>query len=253
MFTRAIVKKPCKNIVKGISTTGAEIPDYEKALAQHRDYILALKKCGLEITILEADENFPDSCFIEDIALLTPHCCIITNPGAASRKGEILGIKDILGQFYPNVEKIESPGTLEAGDVMMVGKHFCIGLSERTNKIGAEQMISILKKYGMSASTIILRKVLHLKTGLSYIEDNNLIACGEFLSIPEFKKFKILEIPETEAYAANCVWINGFVLIPKNYPVSKEIIKRAGYKTIELDVSEFRKLDGGLSCLSLRF
>jgi len=253
MFTRAIVKKPCKNIVMGISATGAEIPDYEKALAQHRDYILALKKCGLEVTILEADENFPDSCFIEDVALLTPHCCIITNPGAASRKGEILGIKDVLNQFYLNVEKIESPGTLEAGDVMMVGKHFYIGLSERTNKIGAEQMISILKKYGMSASTIILRKVLHLKTCLSYIENNNLIACGEFLSKPGFNKFNILEIPETEAYSANCVWINDFVLIPKGFPNSKDLIEGAGHKTIELDVSEFRKIDGGLSCLSLRF
>ncbi len=252
MFTKAIVKKPCRNITSGISKAGAEIPDYEKALAQHRDYILALKKCGLEVTILEADEDFPDSCFIEDVALLTPHCCIITRPGAPSRLGEIVGIKDVLDRFYSCIEKIESPGTLEAGDVMMVGRHFYIGLSGRTNKTGAEQMISILRKYGMSASTITLEKVLHLKTGLSYLENNNLIACGEFVSMPEFRKFNILEISEAEAYAANCVWINSFVLVPKGFPVSMKMIEDAGYKTIEVDVSEFRKLDGGLSCLSLR-
>ena len=253
MFTKAIVKKPCKNIILGISTNRAEIPDYEKAMIQHSEYILTLKKCGLEVTILEADENFPDSCFIEDVALFTPYCGIITNPGASSRKGEISGIKSVVSRFFANIEKIKVPGILEAGDVMMVGNHFYIGLSERTNLNGAEQMISILKKYGMSASTITLEKVLHLKTGLSYLENNNLLACGEFISKPEFEKFNILEIPETEAYAANCVWINDFVLIPIGFPVSKDLIEGAGYKTIELDVSEFRKLDGGLSCLSLRF
>lgn len=253
MFTKAIVKKPCRNITLGISKAGAEIPNYEKVLIQHGEYVFALKKCGLEVHVLEADENFPDSCFIEDVALLTPHCCITTNPGAPSRKGEIVGIKDVLGRFYSDIEKIESPGTLEAGDVMMVGRHFYIGLSERTNKIGAKQMISILNKYGMSATTISLEKDLHLKTGLSYLENNNLIACGEFVSKPEFKKFHILEISEADAYAANCVWINGFVLVPKGYPISRKIIEDAGYKTIEVDVSEFKKLDGGLSCLSLRF
>jgi len=128
-----------------------------------------------------------------------------------------------------------------------------IGLSERTNLNGAEQVISILNKYGMSGSVIKLEKVLHLKTGLSYLENNNLVACGEFLSNTEFKKFNIIEIPKEESYAANCVWINNKVLIPKGYTKAKQKIIDAGYTVIEIDVSEFRKLDGGLSCLSLRF
>jgi len=253
MFTKAIVRKPGRSIVNGLTEAGLGKPDYEKAIEQHAEYVKALKSCGLEVRELPADEIFPDSTFVEDVALLTPHCAIITNPGAPSRKGEIVSIKEVIREYYKDVEKIHSPGTVEAGDIMMVGSHFYIGLSKRTNPAGAEQMISILNKYGMTGSTVKLEKVLHLKTGLAYLENNNLVACGEFLSNPVFKKFNIIEIPEDESYAANCVWINDNVLIPKGYPVAKGKITVTGYNVIEVDVSEFRKLDGGLSCLSLRF
>ncbi len=252
-FSKAIVRKPCKSMVNGLTGANLGMPDYDKAVQQHKNYVQALKDCGLTVRVLEADENFPDSTFVEDVALLTPHCAIITNPGAHSRRGEISGIKNIVRDYYSNVGEILSPGTLEAGDVMMVGDHFYIGLSERTNSAGAEQAIFILNKYGMTGSIVKLEKVLHLKTGLAYLENNNLVACGEFLSNSEFKKFNIIEIPEEESYAANCVWINDNVLIPAGYPAAKQKIIDSGYRIIEIDVSEFRKLDGGLSCLSLRF
>jgi dimethylargininase len=252
MFTKAIVRKPGKSLVIGLTEAGLGKPNYDKAIKQHAGYVKALQNCGLEVLELPADENFPDSTFIEDVALLTPHCAVITNPGAPSRKGEIVSIKEVIREYYKDVEEIHSPGTVEAGDIMMVGNHFYIGLSNRTNAAGAEHMISILNKYGMTGSTVKLEKVLHLKTGLAYLENNNLIACGEFLSNSEFKKFNIIEIPEEENYGANCVWINDKVLVPEGYPVTKCKIKAAGYNVIEIDVSEFRKLDGGLSCLSLR-
>jgi len=253
MFTKAIVRKPGRSIINGLSIANLGKPDYEKAIEQHAAYVNALKSCGLEVRELPADEIFPDSTFVEDVALLTPRCAVITNPGAPSRRGEIVSIKEIIREYYKEVEEIHSPGTIEAGDIMMVGSHFYIGLSNRTNSAGAEQMINILNKYGMSGSTVKLEKVLHLKTGLAYLENNNLVACGEFLSNPEFQKFNIIEIPEEESYAANCVWINNNVLVPKGYPAAKSKLKAVGYNVIEVDVSEFRKLDGGLSCLSLRF
>ena len=253
MFKNAIVRTPCKNMVNGLTTAGLGIPDYKKALAQHSNSIKALKKSGLKVAVLEADENFPDSTFVEDVALLTPKCAIITNPGAISRKGEIAGMKKILSKFYSNIEEIQNPGLVEAGDIMMVGSHFYIGLSERTNKEGAQQIIKLLEKYELSGSMVSLEKVLHLKTGVAYLENNNLIACGEFVSKKEFQKFNIIEIDENESYAANCIWVNNKVLIPKGFPKAKKTIENAGYQTIEIDVSEFQKLDGGLSCLSLRF
>jgi len=228
-------------------------PDYNKALEQHHEYIKALQYCGLEVIILPADERYPDSTFVEDTALLTPHCAIFTNPGAESRKGEIAIIRETIADFYNTIETIKPPGTVEAGDIMMVGNNSYIGLSERTNEEGANQMISILRHYGMNAIPIKMHEMLHLKTGLSYIENNYLMITKEFLNEPTFQQFKQLEVSSEEAYAANSVWINDRVLVPQGFPNTKALIESAGYETIVIDTSEFRKIDGGLSCLSLRF
>jgi len=252
MFTKAIVRKPCKNLASGITTANMGLPEYSKALLQHENYINVLQDCGLKVIIMEADDNYPDSTFIEDTALLTPKCAIIMKPGAQSRRGETTAIAELLKDHFENIEAISEPGTIEAGDIMMVGKHFYIGLSERTNEAGADQLIDILLKYGMTGSKVKLNKVLHLKTGLSYLEKNNLVISGEFLNHEEFKKFNQIKIKKEEGYAANCIWVNDTVLVPEGFPKSKKAIEQAGYKTIEINVSEFQKLDGGLSCLSLR-
>jgi dimethylargininase len=190
---------------------------------------------------------------VEDTALLAPHCTIITNPGAPSRNGEILEMKKVLIGLYGKVEEIKDPGTLEAGDVMMVGEHYYIGLSERTNLLGANQLIEILNRYGMTGSTETLEQGLHLKSGVSYLENNNLLVTTAFMDKPEFQKFIQIIVDDDESYAANSLWINGNVLVPLGFPKTKQKIEASGFKTIEIDVSEFRKLDGGLSCLSLRF
>ena len=253
MFKYAITRIPCPAVVDGLTGSNFGIPNYENALMQHADYVEALKECGLEVLVLDAKNDFADSCFVEDVALMTPHCAILTNPGAPSRRGEVEHIEASVHNYYDNVERINSPGLTEAGDIMMVGDHYYIGLSERTNQAGADQMIKILEKYGMSGSVVTLMEVLHLKTGLGYLENNNLLACGEFLTKPEFQKFNIIEIDQTESYSANSVWINGTVLVPMGFPGTVEIIKQAGYTVREVDVSEYQKIDGGLSCLSLRF
>jgi dimethylargininase len=252
-FRNAIIRKPSRSIINGLSSVALGIPDYDRACEQHSEYVRALEGCGLKILALDPLEEYPDSTFVEDVALLTTECAIITRPGAKSREGEIEGMEGVLKRFFETIYKIESPGTVEAGDIMMVGKHFYIGISERTNINGASQVINILEKHGMTGSTVKLNQVLHLKTGVSYLENNNLLACGEFLDVPDFRKYNILEIHSDEAYAANCIWVNGTVLVPLGYPKALKIIREAGYPVIELDVSEFRKLDGGLSCLSLRF
>ncbi len=253
MYTKAIVRIPCKNIVNGLTTANLGIPDYKKTLKQHSQYIEALRECGLEVIILEPDEKFPDSTFVEDTALLTPHCAIICNPGAPSRKGEIVEINQVLKRYFSIIEHIKDPGTVDAGDILRVRSHYYIGISERTNLTGAQQVISFLQKYGMSASPVSLKKVLHLKSGVSYLENNDLVASGEFIEKPEFQSFNLIRVDENESYAANCVWINEKVLIAKGFPKTRKAIEKSGYKTIELNVSEFRKVDGGLSCLSLRF
>jgi dimethylargininase len=253
MFTKAIVKTPCRNLINGISAAGLGKPDYPLALKQHAAYVEALETCGLVVNILEPDETFPDSTFVEDTCLVTPGCAVVTRPGALSRRNEIIAIKAAVKALGLPVEEIKAPGTLDAGDVMMVQNHYYVGLSNRTNADGARQLETILNRYRMTASTITLESVLHLKTGISYLENNRLLAFGEFLTKPELSGFEIIPVPADEAYAANSVWINGRVLMPKGYTRTQKQIENAGYETLVVDVSEFRKLDGGLSCLSLRF
>lgn len=253
MFTKAIVRPPAPNMIDGLTSAQLGKPDFILAIKQHGEYVRALESCGLEVICLEADPEFPDSTFVEDVALLTTECAIITHPGAPSRQGEIRGMKKILGSYYDNIETVQPPGNLEAGDVMMVGTHFYIGLSERTNRQGAEQLIMHLQSHGLSGSVIELKDVLHLKTGVAYLEHNTLVACGEFLHHPAFQNFNILPIDKSESYAANCIWVNDTILVPSGFPKTREAIRKVGYHTVDIDVSEFQKVDGGLSCLSLRF
>lgn len=256
MFKNVIVRRPGKSLLEGI-TSAPELgkPDYELALKQHDNYIDALKSCDVEVTVLEALEEFPDSCFVEDTAVLTRECAIISNPGAATRQKESSYMVDTIKKFYPEdkIEYIKYPGTLDGGDVMMVGDHFYAGLSARTNKEGIRQFIEILNKHGLTGSEVSLEKVLHLKTGVNYIENNNMLVSGEFIEKEDFKSYNKIVIPENEDYAANCIWVNDYVIVPAGYPTVEKLVKEAGYNVILVDTSEFRKLDGGLSCLSLRF
>jgi dimethylargininase len=208
-------------------------------LKQHEEYIKSLEKCGLKVEVLQADENFPDGNYVEDVAVLTDEFAIITNPGAESRRDEIENIKAVINKYYDNLEHIKTPGSLEGGDVMKVGKHFYVGISERTNEEGAEQFFRIVEKYGYTGSTVKVSGVLHLKTGMSYMEDGTLLVTGDFL--------------EYKDSAVNCIRLNDFVLMPEGFEKTKLKLKEEGYDIVETPMSEFQKMDGGLTCLSLRF
>ncbi len=255
-FSNIIVRRPCPKVTEGI-TSAPELgkPDYEKALEQHSAYINALVSLGLEVDVLPALPDYPDSCFVEDTCVLTRECAIIDNPGAGTRNGEAALMEPIIRRYYPEdrIEHIVAPGTLEGGDVMMVGDHFYVGRSARTNEEGIRQFIAILEKYGLEGSEVPLEEVLHLKTGVDYLENNNMLVSGEFIDKPDFASFNKVVVPPEEAYGANCIWINGTVIVPEGYPTVLAAVKEMGYDTIVLDTSEFRKIDGGLSCLSLRF
>lgn len=253
MFKHAIVRRPCPDMVRGLTTAGLGKPKYGLAVLQHDAYIDALIECGLDVTVMDADNKYPDSTFIEDVAVCTPYCAIVMRPGAKSRRGETEGIRVVLSEFYENIEKIREPGTVDGGDVMMAGSHYYIGRSSRTNDLGANQLIKILEKYELTGSRVEMKDLLHLKSGCSYLEKNTMLTCSELEENTEFADIDKIRIEKEECYAANSVWINGTVLTPKDNPTTRQLIEKAGYKVIELDVSEYRKLDGGLSCLSLRF
>jgi dimethylargininase len=252
-FRKALARRPCRNLAKGLSTAGLGPPDYGKALAQHAAYVEALEACGLAVTVLEAEERFPDSVFIEDTAVVCERTAVITRPGAPSRLGEEASVAAALASFYPRLESLLSPATLEGGDVMRAGDRFYVGLSSRTNEEGARQLAALLRRHGYEVVAVPLREVLHLKTGVAYLEEGRLLAAGELFGHSRLAGFHLIPVPAGEDYAANSLWLNGRVLVPDGFPATRKAIERAGCETIAVDVSEFRKLDGGLSCLSLRF
>ena len=252
-FTHAIVRRPARSMVRGLTSSNLGAPDHVLALAQHDAYIEALRGCGLAVTILESDDDYPDSTFVEDTALVTPRLAIIMRPGAHSRRGETPSIERVLATFYNRISTVEPPGTADAGDILTVDEHIYIGLSRRTNQEGADQIIQFVASVGMTGSTVPLRDMLHLKSGAAYLENGNMVLAGELFGRSEFSKYAVIHVGVTELYGANCLWLNGTVLVASRYPIVKQAIEARGYPTIALDMSEFRKLDGGLSCLSLRF
>ena len=252
MFAEAIVRAVPATIEAGITSANLGKPNYEKAREQHDRYVSALERCGLEVTTLSADDRLPDSVFVEDTAVVTDRCAIVARPGAERRRGEVPGVEEKVSGLYENVERIVGPGTLDGGDVLQVGDHFYVGLTRRTNREGAGQLADILRRYGFGASFVGLRRFLHLKTGVSYPGGNDMLVAGELAGKVEFEDFDRIVVPPEEEYAANCICLNGCVLVPAGYQRTRDKIAERGYEVIELEMSEFRKLDGGLSCLSLR-
>ena len=154
MFTRALVRPPSPNFADGLTAAALSAPDYKLALRQHAAYCAALVKCGLKLTELPADTHFPDATFVEDTAVITPRCAVITRPGAASRAGETEAIRAALAQTFPQLRAIETPGTVDGGDICEAENHFLIGISERTNEAGAQQLAAILRGAGDRKSVV---------------------------------------------------------------------------------------------------
>lgn len=256
MFTNAIVRVPGSNFAGGLTTASLGEPHYDQVLIQHAHYCDGLRACGLSLTTLEADLRYPDSTFVEDAAVLTARGAILARPGAASREGEVETIRPAIDRFFASAHAIQAPGTLDGGDICEAGEHFFIGLSHRTNEEGARQLAVHLAALGYTSSTIDVRgmtSILHLKSGISYIGDNTLVVMNEMAGHAQFSKFSLIRVAKEESYAANCLRVNSRVLVAAGYPrLIGELVVR-GFTPMVLDTSEFRKMDGGLSCLSLRF
>ncbi|MCJ7625325.1 MAG: hypothetical protein MUO76_17645 [Anaerolineaceae bacterium] len=256
MFTRAILRKPAENFANGSTTAAIGRPDYQKTLCQHEVYCSALRACDLDLTVLAADMRYPDSTFVEDTAILTRESAIITNPGADSRVGEVKEIHEALSRFFSRIHRITPPGTLDGGDICEADGHFFIGISERTNEEGGRQLAGFLSHEGYGSTFIDIRDIpgiLHLKSGISYIGDNNMVLIEVFFDEGSLQHYNCIHVTEDENYAANCIRVNDCVLLPAGYPRIREAIEGLGYPVSLLDMSEFQKMDGGLSCLSLRF
>ena len=263
MFRRAIVRPPAANFADGLTTVDLGRPDVAKALDQHAAYCAALERCGLLMTHLSPDPRYPDSTFVEDTAILTSRGAVLTRPGAPERAGEAAAIEPALRCFFPDLARIEPPGTLDGGDICEAGDHFFIGVSRRTNEEGARQLARHLARWGYTSSEVDVREtpdILHLKSGiaslksgLAALEGGRLVVMEALAEHPAFRGYELVVVAPEETYAANCVLVNDTLLIAAGFPDFESEARRLPLDVIALDMSEFQKMDGGLSCLSLRF
>jgi dimethylargininase len=260
IFARAIVRAPSANFSLGLTSSGAGAPDFDLATIQHAQYCTALRDCGLELTHLDPDPEYPDATFVEDTAVVTPRGAIITRPGAPTRRGEVDSVGVALRDFFPETSTIEAPGCLDGGDVCEADGRFLIGVSARTNEAGARQLKAHLHRFGYSATLVDIRAskaLLHLKTGIAYLGDGVWVLAAEIeRDLPPLADLGVrdwISVSAAEGYAANCVRVNQSVLVPAGYPRFTDALRDRGLRPMPLEMSEFQKMDGGLSCLSLRF
>lgn len=255
-FTRAIACPPADSYAHGLTNATLGAPDLALARAQHAAYGAALRELGVQVTLLPAEPAYPDSTFVEDTAIVTAKGAILCRPGAPSRAGEVHSMRAALQQLLAHdVAAITEPGTVDGGDICQAGNHFFIGLSARTNDAGADQLGRWLHGKGYTSSTISIRNdptLLHLKSGLTWLGGTHLLVAPALAKRAVLANYALTVTAPGEEYAANAVLINGAVLMAEGYPETAARVAALGHRVILLAMSEFQKMDGGLSCLSIR-
>ncbi|MBL8163480.1 MAG: amidinotransferase [Anaerolineae bacterium] len=252
-FTHALVRYPTPQMGAGLTTQSLGAPDFERALSQYNAYLEALRACGLAVQALDGDAAFPDGHFVEDTAVIYEHVTVITQPGAPERLGEIQSIGAALAQRQPVF--ISGDGRVDGGDVLFCADRVLIGLSERTNLVGAEQLRAALVQSNSSVVVdfVPVRGVLHLKTGITELAPGILLRSPFFETDYHFDFAETFLLPVHEAHGANVLPINDALLIMRGYPTVRAFAQQHYENVIELDMSEFAKMDGSLTCLSLRY
>lgn len=249
-YQLAITRKPGHSFSQGLTTAKRGAPDFDLALAQHAQYVATLKACGLAVIDLDADENFPDGCFVEDAALITPAFAVITNPGTASRQGETAALIPVL-EKYRTLKFLDAAVTLDGGDVLLIGKTFYVGISARTTRQAAAALRHIVQPHGYEVVPIVVNDILHLKTGVCYIGNDTIVVTRQFADCPEFRRYQKIETLPAEDYAANCLRLNDHLVMAAGFPNLPRKLLRLDLPILAVDMSESRKMDGGLTCSSL--
>ncbi|MEM9348963.1 MAG: arginine deiminase family protein [Pseudomonadota bacterium] len=253
-FTYAICRTPCASAVDGLRAVDTGAPDLATFRAHHDDYVAALRATGAEVTVLDALEEFPDSVFVEDAALCLPEGAIAMRPGAPSRLGEAEAIIPALKAAYGDVKRIEGPGHIEGGDILVTEREILVGKSARTDAEGVAELREIVSAWGYTLRELQTPPdVLHFKTDCSLLDADTILSTKRLNAAGCFEGYRVLHTAEGEEAAANTIRFNDVVLMPAGFPKTAQTLRDAGFDVKEIGNSEAAKLDGGMSCLSLRF
>ena len=252
MITTAITRTPSVELSNGLTTANLGPPEYDKALKQHGQYVELLIRLGLKVEVLAPVAEFPDAHFVEDTAVVFPELALIMRPGAPSRRGEAGLMVPVLAN-YRKVVRIDPPGILDGGDVLTIGKNIFVGLTDRTNRAGFDQLSEILKPLNYNCQAIPVTAGLHLKSSVNYIGNDTILVTQELAGNRVWEGYRKIIVDPEETYAANTLWVNDNLLVPAGFPGTTAMIKTLGLPVHELEMTEMQKMDGGLTCLSLRF
>jgi dimethylargininase len=226
--------------------------DLGRAQAQHRQYRECLESLGCKILALPAEPELPDSVFVEDTALVLDELAVILRPGAPSRRPETLSIAKTL-EPYRELANLESPGTMDGGDVLKSGKKIFVGLTSRSNAAGVEQLRNLLKPRGYEVQGVPVRGCLHLKSAVTQVAEDILLinpACVDADALPQMRR---IEVDPSEPSAANGLWIDGSVVYPAAFPATRRRLEKQGIKISAIDISELAKAEAAVTCCSLVF
>ena len=229
------------------------IVDYDQALRQHARYCEVLTICGAQVEVIPADESHPDCVFIEDTAIVLDELAVICRPGAASRRAEVAATTERLRTFRTELRTIESPATLEGGDLLRVGKTLLVGMSTRTNAAGIEALAALVKPFGYQVAAIPVRGALHLKTACSALPDGRFLLNREWIDPAPLCEFEQISIPSEEPWGANFVCLDQQIVTSAVNYRTIDLITGLGFSVHSVPLDEFAKAEGGATCLSLVF
>jgi dimethylargininase len=254
-FTHAITRRPAASITRGLRAVDTGTPDLTLMQAHHAAYIATLRDTGATVVELPALDPYPDSVFVEDTALCLPQGAVIMRPGAPSRLGEAAEMAPHLQALYTDVLQITGPDSfIEGGDILVTEREILVGRSARTNAAGIAELTALVTPWGHTVREVHTPPgVLHFKTDCSLLDADTILSTKRLSASGCFTGYKIIDIPEGEEAAANTIRFNNLVLMPEGFPKTRDAITAAGFTPREIGNSECAKLDGGMSCLSLRF
>jgi dimethylargininase len=222
------------------------------AIAEHARYEEALRSLGATIVRAPPEPDLPDAVFVEDTALALDEVAVITRPGAATRRREVESMAEVMRVYKPIV-RIESPGTLDGGDVLRVGRKLYVGLSSRTNREGVSQLETLLNKWDYEVIGVQVTGCLHLKSAVTQVGEDVLLINPDFVPPERFAPMETVSVAPAEAHGANALWIAGAVIYPAHYPETAERLDRAGVRVVPVPSTEVAKAEGGVTCCSVVF
>ena len=230
----------------------SEAINMEKANVQHQNYRAMLERCGAKVTVLDDNIALPDSVFVEDPIIVFDEIAVLTSMGVKSRRAESEAMEKVFAP-YRQVKRIDLPAKIEGGDVLKVGKKIFVGESSRTNKEGIQALEAIIKPLGYEVIAVKVTGCLHLKTGVTALDDQTVFINPAWVDAKAFQGFSQIETLSNEPFGANVLKIGDTLCMNEAFPKSITLIKSLGYKVETVNISEFVKAEAGLTCMSVLF